>query len=312
MEKLSREKYKEIENRFSSCNSNISENVTIKGHDCRYAFFTPNGKLMLLGITQETYKRYKKDIESARERGMERKRVAEIENNWITRTLAGSILHTSAISWETGITYFKLNFEVPRSVWHKISSYFSYVNKQRDYDDDNEIDGEYGWSTTISNKEKIKAIIKKEADSYATQEHIQAAETLRKECAASELEEKKIIANKKRQEKIIAELKEVFKNAEQPDPKSLSPEEASKFQEGYEKMQVAGERIDDPLYPENIYGGGNWYVLQPQKKWIWMIQNNGSDGSDWSCNNVKTGGAGAIGKRIRWDDKVADQIRQLK
>jgi len=45
------------------------------------------------------------------------------------------------------------------------------------------------------------------------------------------------------------------------------------------------------------YGGGSWVVVEPDKKHFWYVQNNGSDGDDWSHNNVQTGGAGAIGWR---------------
>lgn len=64
---------------------------------------------------------------------------------------------------------------------------------------------------------------------------------------------------------------------------------------------VDGERLFDT---QNIYGGGDWFVLQPE--YIWYMQNNGTDGGDWSANNVRTGGAGAIGWRIpRTDATVA-------
>jgi hypothetical protein len=36
--------------------------------------------------------------------------------------------------------------------------------------------------------------------------------------------------------------------------------------------------------------------VQPEA--IWYIQNNGSDGDNWSSNNVRTGGAGAIGWHV--------------
>lgn len=48
-----------------------------------------------------------------------------------------------------------------------------------------------------------------------------------------------------------------------------------------------------------LYGGGQWVVIEPDEKYFWYVQNNGSDGADWSANNVETGGAGAIGWRAR-------------
>lgn len=46
----------------------------------------------------------------------------------------------------------------------------------------------------------------------------------------------------------------------------------------------------------NIYGGGTQYCVT--KNHVWKIENNGMDGDDWSRNNIRTGGAGAIGIRF--------------
>jgi len=59
-----------------------------------------------------------------------------------------------------------------------------------------------------------------------------------------------------------------------------------------------------------ITGGGSWWVIEPGRA-IWHVQNNGADGDDWAHNNVQTGGAGAIGYRVRYDDELADEIRRL-
>ncbi|NCU21821.1 hypothetical protein EOM89_14215 [Candidatus Falkowbacteria bacterium] len=40
-----------------------------------------------------------------------------------------------------------------------------------------------------------------------------------------------------------------------------------------------------------------------------LQENNGRDGDDWSYNNVRTGGAGAIGWRRPYDPAVAEQLR---
>jgi hypothetical protein len=68
----------------------------------------------------------------------------------------------------------------------------------------------------------------------------------------------------------------------------------------------AGERMFDT---QNIYGGGDWFVVGPE--WIWYVQNNGADGDNWSLNNVVTGGAGAIGWRIPFDQALAHELRTL-
>jgi hypothetical protein len=64
-----------------------------------------------------------------------------------------------------------------------------------------------------------------------------------------------------------------------------------------------GDRILDT---QNIYGGGDWFVVTADS--IWYVRNNGMDGDDWSRNNVQTGGAGGIGWRIPFDPDTARQI----
>lgn len=67
---------------------------------------------------------------------------------------------------------------------------------------------------------------------------------------------------------------------------------------------VEGERLLDT---ENIYGGGDWWVIQPDR--IWYIRNNGADGDAWSANNVRTGGAGAIGWHVPYNEALARTLR---
>jgi len=47
------------------------------------------------------------------------------------------------------------------------------------------------------------------------------------------------------------------------------------------------------------------------QKYIWYIQNNGGDGDDWSVNNVLTGGAGAIGWRVAYEQELAERLARL-
>lgn len=65
-----------------------------------------------------------------------------------------------------------------------------------------------------------------------------------------------------------------------------------------------GERLLDT---QNIYGGGSWWVVQPDR--IWFVQNNGMDGDGWDRNNVRTGGAGGIGWYVPYDPDLLAQLR---
>jgi len=64
-------------------------------------------------------------------------------------------------------------------------------------------------------------------------------------------------------------------------------------------LVVDGERLFDT---QTIYGGGDWFVLTPEH--VWYVQNNGADGDNWGANNVRTGGAGAIGWRVPRDEAL--------
>lgn len=59
----------------------------------------------------------------------------------------------------------------------------------------------------------------------------------------------------------------------------------------------------------NIYGGGDAFVLGTTH--VWYIRNNGADGDDWSQNNVSTGGAGAIGWRMKRTPTLARVLKRL-
>lgn len=78
-----------------------------------------------------------------------------------------------------------------------------------------------------------------------------------------------------------------------------------------DKFKLEGEVIDNPLNPKNQYGGGEWFVITDD--YIWYVRQNAREGDNWDFNNVYVkGSAGAIGKRVLYDDDLADKIRSLK
>lgn len=80
-------------------------------------------------------------------------------------------------------------------------------------------------------------------------------------------------------------------------------------QSGGTQVVLEGERFDDPDRPQNLYGGGEWFVVT--KDHVWRVRNNGADGDDWSRSNVRTGGAGAIGLRLPKTPELEEQIRRV-
>lgn len=70
---------------------------------------------------------------------------------------------------------------------------------------------------------------------------------------------------------------------------------------------VASETLLDDM---NIYGGGKMVTLDSQG-FIWLIWNNGMDGDDWSRNNIRTWGAGAVGRRLPVTDELVAEARWI-
>lgn len=72
-----------------------------------------------------------------------------------------------------------------------------------------------------------------------------------------------------------------------------APEDAS-------NLAKEGEVV---VIDENLYGGRDSFLIQ--KDWIWFIKYNGSDGDDWSRNNMP----GEIGWRIPRNEGLVDVLR---
>lgn len=57
-------------------------------------------------------------------------------------------------------------------------------------------------------------------------------------------------------------------------------------------IRIDGDRLLDTA---DAYGGGDCFDITDDS--IWYVRNNGMDGDCWGHNNIRTGGAGAIGCR---------------
>lgn len=203
-------------------------------------------------------------------------------------------------SWETGICYYELSGRTSLSDWQKIKDYFQFIRGNSPEWEEDEVEGLYGWYTTAP--EKVEEIL-----------HVKPEWMLEEQEKRAKIAEEEKAAKKKAFTEKMQKIYSFFKDAEYPDPKIEQPENAAKYMPGFEKMDIAGERIDDPTsdpYIE-IYGGGHWFIIEDEK-YIWKIDNHGADGDYWPANNVNTGGAGAIGKRIPYNQELADMLHGLK
>lgn len=73
---------------------------------------------------------------------------------------------------------------------------------------------------------------------------------------------------------------------------------------------IVGEIHFESSVDLRLYGGGSWFVIEPDGETLWYVQNNGGDGDMWEYNNVSTGGAGALGWRVK-DKALVDEIKAL-
>ena len=100
-----------------------------------------------------------------------------------------------------------------------------------------------------------------------------------------------------------APLREEMENAERRRAESRAIQaERNELREfirsnGQRLNGCAGELLLSTVKP---FGGGDWFQIDEQG--IWYCQNNGHDGDDWSLNNVRTWGAGAIGWCVPFEE----------
>lgn len=75
------------------------------------------------------------------------------------------------------------------------------------------------------------------------------------------------------------------------------------------QLQLDGEEIAMDNGRTRLYGGGEWCVIDKDGGRIWWVRNNGADGDAWDRSNVRTGGAGAIGRYLPYSDELEARVR---
>ena len=75
------------------------------------------------------------------------------------------------------------------------------------------------------------------------------------------------------------------------------------------KLEITGDKYITTKSEQNsIFGGGEWINIDDDR--VFYVKNNGSDGDDWSRNNVETGGAGGIGWILK-DSEISKELLRL-
>jgi hypothetical protein len=199
-------------------------------------------------------------------------------------------------SVSSGLQYYELSTRVEYDTWKEIKDLFFYMS----YDEDDEEQDTFGmtkltgWLTTQPGKVEERLNVKPE---------------LRLAYRRKEAEKRKKARDELNKEK--SELKEKIFNAFKPE-NATQPwaDETKKGTQGSSMIKYpAGEELEDPKYPFDIYGGGRSWIIDQNGNKIWMLNNNGHDGDNWGLNNVATGGAGAIGVYVPYTDKLEKLIR---
>lgn len=181
---------------------------------------------------------------------------------------------------------YSLNKRIEYEDWKKIKDYFTYYTPDK-FIDDTMVYGEMtGW---MCSKRCVPAV----------EEILGITETVEKQEKEAQKQTEEYEEEQRKQRKLRNELENTFET------KGTRPEATLKT------LKQNSEVYDDPewSYQQNsIYGGGKLYIIQDTQ--LWHIQNNGFDGAYWGENNIKTGGAGAIGYMLPYSDEIAEKIRQ--
>jgi len=157
--------------------------------------------------------------------------------------------------------------------------------KPIDFKDIMNIEGNpHGWMCLEENVPKVE-------------EKLGITETLEQQRIKNEQLQKELNAKRKIKDEAMAEIERIFQNAPRP----------NKF---LKKLLKKADIVYDPgdgYYTDHEFGEGQLFILE--SSYIWYIINNGRKDDDYSLNNIKTTGPGAVGFRISYDEHVHDLIK---
>jgi hypothetical protein len=236
------------------------------------------------GISYETYKKYSAYIDAEIDKALEEKERKKLRNSFTVRALAGEL---------GAILYDK---QLPYDLYKELKN--ENLVQYRSREDLEEIDDFLsmpGWYW----KDEAVERVRKYAERIASEKEKAIAQEIVDERKRKEEEERRKEEEKRQLRQELEELLAIVNKALEQKQRIKETDYSPK-----------GEVIQHPLNPRNIYGGGEWFVIEENR--ILHVLNNGMDGDDWSANNVRTGGAGAIGFEIPKTDEVVNALKRIK
>ena len=123
------------------------------------------------------------------------------------------------------------------------------------------------------------------------------SDTLEKQRQHQEQLQKELNVKRKVKDEAMSELEKIFYQAPRP----------NKF---LKKLLKKADIVYDPgdsYLTDHEFGEGQLFIIE--SSYIWYIINNGRKDDDYTLNNIKTTGPGAVGFRIKYDEKVHDLIK---
>lgn len=188
------------------------------------------------------------------------------------------------IDYEEFGNLYALNQEISDDQKESVKKYFRKY-KPIDFKNIMNIEGNpHGWMCLEENASQVEEIL-------GITETLEQ-QRLNKEKIQTELNEKRKIKND-----AMSEIERIFQNAPRP----------NKF---LKKLLKKADIVYDPgdgYYTDNGFGEGQLFIID--SSYIWYIINNGRKDDDYSLNNIKTTGPGAVGFRISYDEHVHDLIK---
>ena len=186
---------------------------------------------------------------------------------------------------------YKLSDTLPYDEWLKVSEYFV---KLTPIDIDLEYPLDYvGWVTSVP--EIVETTLNIPFERWVSNRDVEQEllDRVGKKDTSNNLDKK----DESYYFDFVDKLHEVFSVVETP----------------YGQFDLTGEIIENPLFPPNDYGTGEYWVVNEDEEEIWYVRYNHRPGDNLNFNNVYVDGElGAIGKVIGYDENVVDLLNKLK